>query len=113
MTVPTAGNGAGNAGSMEREMVRAMPRNDATPYILDTAALWRALDRERDRQRLSWREVERAAGLPQGVTTRLKGGMTLHANGLASLLAWLGQPMPFARRVAAEDAGPAMRRGDV
>lgn len=58
---------------------------------LDSDALYVALDRKRRDERLSWREVQRQAGIPTSSTaTRLGRDHSLSADNLVRFLVWLG-----------------------
>lgn len=59
-------------------------------YRLDTAALHQALDVVRRYRGLTWRDIAAETGLSPSTLTRLVGGHGPDADGLVTLLAWLG-----------------------
>ena len=62
----------------------------ASRYVLDRAALYAALDVVRRHRELSWRDVAAEAGISPSGLTRLGQGHAPDADGLVSLLVWLG-----------------------
>jgi transcriptional regulator with XRE-family HTH domain len=58
---------------------------------LDVAALYSALDIVRSHRRCSWREVAAETGLSPSLFSRLAEGRKPDADGLVTLLAWLGR----------------------
>ncbi len=60
--------------------------------MLDTEALYTALDRQRRERRISFRQVLREAGIPcASITTRLGRHHQVSAENLIRLLLWLGE----------------------
>lgn len=58
---------------------------------LDVEALYVALDGQRRRARLRWRDVAGEAGVSPSTLTRIGQGNRPDADGLVRLLLWLGQ----------------------
>lgn len=58
---------------------------------LDVEALYVALDAQRRRARLRWRDIAREAGVSPSTLTRIGQGNRPDADGLVRLLVWLGQ----------------------
>jgi len=69
-------------------------------YRLDVAALYAALDRRRNLRGLNWNQVADETELPPSFFTRLKYHHGPGADGLCTLLAWLGEghAVAFAKR---------------
>jgi transcriptional regulator with XRE-family HTH domain len=65
---------------------------------LDTARLHDAIAAAALHRRISARTVAAESGLSQSTLSRIKNGQKPDADGLLSLLAWLGYDPPFARR---------------
>lgn len=57
---------------------------------LDTEALYAAVDRQRRRQRLSWRTTAHHIGVSPSLFTKLGHGGRPDADRLLLILAWLG-----------------------
>jgi hypothetical protein len=77
--------------------------------FFDPAALHAALDRRRRASGISWRELQRQAGIAGHSTpARLVAGQTLRADTLLRLMAWLGEtditPYVFVFRTATATA---------
>jgi transcriptional regulator with XRE-family HTH domain len=72
---------------------------DATRYVLDAPALARAVTTIARHRRISMREVAAETGLSPSTLTRLGQGQKPDADGLITLLAWLGEDVitPFAQ----------------
>ncbi len=72
---------------------------DATRYVLDSAALARAVATIARHRRISMREVAAETGLSPSTLSRLSQGQKPDADGLLTLLVWLGEDVitPFAR----------------
>ena len=60
---------------------------------LNVEALYHDLDNRRRRVGLSWRRLARNTGLSASTLSRMQHGARPDADGLASLLAWLGRPL--------------------
>jgi hypothetical protein len=58
---------------------------------LDVEALYVALDAQRRRARLRWRDIAVEAGVSPSTLTRIGQGFRPDADGLVRLLVWLGQ----------------------
>lgn len=54
-------------------------------------AFYVRLDRERRNRRMSWNAIGRETGMSSASLTYLGQGSSLHADTLASLMAWLGE----------------------
>lgn len=83
-------------------------------HRLDVAALYSALDTARRRQRLSWRDIARQAGIPSSTFARLGlDGRRPSADALVSLLTWLaaanGTPAPPYTTPATPERTPDVR----
>jgi hypothetical protein len=61
------------------------------PLLLDSDALYVAVDRQRRARQISMRRVAAEAGISASALTRLGRGSDLAAFGLIRLLAWLGE----------------------
>jgi transcriptional regulator with XRE-family HTH domain len=59
-------------------------------HALDVDALYGALDRNRDRNDLSWRDVAAETGISASTLTRIGQGRHPDADALCSLVMWLG-----------------------
>ncbi|WP_346536966.1 helix-turn-helix transcriptional regulator [Micromonospora sp. DPT] len=57
---------------------------------LDPDSLYVAIDRQRRKRRMQWREAAREAGVSPSTLTRIGQGKRPDADGLVRLLAWLG-----------------------
>jgi transcriptional regulator with XRE-family HTH domain len=64
-----------------------------TRHKLDVQALYHAMDAVRAHRRMSWRDVARETGISPSTLTRLGQGHSPDADGLCSVLAWLGLPL--------------------
>ncbi|WP_371781777.1 helix-turn-helix domain-containing protein [Streptosporangium subroseum] len=75
---------------------------------LDTVALHAALDAQRERRGLSWRQLAKEVGVSPSTMTRLAQGQRPDVDAFAALVHWLGQPADTFLRGqqdgAAEDA---------
>lgn len=70
---------------------------DTSRHVLDTAALHHAIAAVALHRGISARTVSTETGLSPSTLTRLKNGQKPDADGLVSLLAWLGYSIPFTR----------------
>jgi len=69
-----------------------MPPMTGRARVFDSDALYVALDRKRRTERITWRELQRRAGISsQSTATRLGQDKTLSADNLIRFLLWLGQ----------------------
>lgn len=59
-------------------------------FRLDVDALYVALDRQRRRSRLTWRDIAADADVSPSTLTRIGQGRRPDVDGLVRLLAWLG-----------------------
>lgn len=64
----------------------------ATPARVNVAALYAALDAQREAAGLSWRQLAKDRGLSPSTFTRLANGHRPEVDAFAALVAWLGQP---------------------
>lgn len=60
-------------------------------YHLNVASLYRALDARRGGRGLTWAQVSAQTSLAAPMFTRLSQGRAPNADGLCTLLAWLGE----------------------
>jgi transcriptional regulator with XRE-family HTH domain len=60
---------------------------------LDVEALYVALDVERRRQRIKWREIARQCGCSSSTMTRIGQGKRPDADALVRLITWLDAPI--------------------
>lgn len=72
---------------------------------LDVEALYTALDRQRRKARLRWRDVAKEAGVSPSTFTRIGQGNRPDADGLVRLLLWLGETDVRAFVADAESGG--------
>ena len=71
---------------------------DLTRYVLDSAALASAITTIARHRKISMNQVARETGLSPSTLTRLSQGHKLDADGLLTVLMWLGDDAwPFAR----------------
>ncbi len=59
---------------------------------VNVAALYAALDAEKEARRLSWRQLARDVDLSPSTFTRLANGNRPDVDAFAALVRWLGQP---------------------
>lgn len=59
-------------------------------YRIDGVYLWKALDDERTKRSISWRELSRQTGVAPSTLSRLKTGAGVYADVFVTLLTWLG-----------------------
>ncbi len=59
---------------------------------LDVAALYAALDKERQARGLSWRSLAKAAGVSPSTLSRMANGQRPDVDAFAALTSWLGVP---------------------
>lgn len=59
---------------------------------IHVAALYAALDAERQARGLSWRQVAKECGLSPSTMTRLANGLRPDVDAFAALVRWLNQP---------------------
>lgn len=59
-------------------------------YQLDTGALYGALDTVRRHRGITWADIAGETGLAKSAFTRLGEGQRVDADGLVTLLLWLG-----------------------
>lgn len=64
--------------------------SERSRWRLDTSALYTSLDVVRRAKGISWRDIATETGLSASTLTRLGQGTHPDADGLVSLLAWLG-----------------------
>jgi len=64
----------------------------ATPARINVAALYAALDVQREAAGLSWRQLAHDRGLSPSTFTRLANGHRPDVDAFAALVGWLGQP---------------------
>lgn len=69
-----------------------MSEGVAVKSKLDTAALYAALDAQREGRDLSWRQLAKEVGVSPSTMTRLAQGHRPDIDAFASLVRWLGQP---------------------
>jgi hypothetical protein len=73
---------------------RALPRDDAGRPAFDTRAIYRALENEKTRRGLSWRQVaaDLGPGFRPGMLTRLAHGTGIGFPRVMRIFGWLGRP---------------------
>ncbi len=71
---------------------------DSSAYVLDCAALAIAVDTVRRHRGISMRTVAEETGLSPSTLTRICQGQKPDADGLLTLLAWLGYPATYGRK---------------
>jgi transcriptional regulator with XRE-family HTH domain len=70
----------------------------STPRF-DARALFRALDRQRAEQGLSWQDVARATGVSVATITRTRQGGRMELDGMLAPVSWLDRSVEdFVRR---------------
>lgn len=74
-------------------------------YQLDVSALYGALDTVRRHRGMTWQDIAGETGLQKSLFTRLAEGRRPDADGLVTLLVWLGRRDALGRYVTAEPAG--------
>jgi hypothetical protein len=79
----------------------AMPRAS-----VDIAALYAALDRQRQAEGLSWRGLGRELEIPASTFTRLSQGAGPDVDAFAVMLHWLGMPVAAFLNPPPEDVSP-------
>ncbi|MFT4228020.1 helix-turn-helix domain-containing protein [Micropruina sp.] len=60
---------------------------------LDPPALFAALDAERVRRGLSWRQVAEQTGVAESTLRRTRGHGRFEADGVLAMTQWLGRPV--------------------
>lgn len=70
---------------------------DTSRHVLDASALHHAVAAVALHRRIGLRTVASETGISPSTLTRLKNGQKPDADGLMSLLAWLGYSVPFTR----------------
>jgi transcriptional regulator with XRE-family HTH domain len=63
-----------------------------TPTTIDVRALYSTLDAERQRLGLSWRGLAGEIGVSSPLLSRIGKGQKPHADGFATIVAWIGLP---------------------
>jgi hypothetical protein len=61
-------------------------------HTFNVQRFYDALEAERARRNVSWRDVGRATGLSSAIFTRMKAGRRLDVDSFAVLVQWLGSP---------------------
>jgi transcriptional regulator with XRE-family HTH domain len=84
---------------------------DASLWVLDTDALALAIDLISRHRGISLRTVAAETGLSPSTLTRIKAGQKPDADGLLTLLAWLGYPATFGRRREPEPERGGLKDG--
>lgn len=74
---------------------------------VDVAALYAALDAEKNTRGMSWRQLARECQLSPSTFTRMANGLRPDVDAFAGLVRWLGQPAEAFMRADPDDAGPA------
>jgi hypothetical protein len=59
----------------------------------DSAALYRALNKQRLSRRLTWADVAREVGVSAATMTRTKSGGRMEVDGMLAMVRWLGVPV--------------------
>jgi hypothetical protein len=67
-------------------------------WTLDERLLMDAVNRRRELADLTWSDVAAETGLSPPTFSRLNGGRGLSVHTLATLMAWLNEPLPFTAR---------------
>jgi hypothetical protein len=88
-------------------MTRAPAKPDGR-WTLDRDALLIAVNNKRNAEGKTWADVCRETGIYPSFFTRFLKGGDLSSGALATLTAWLGEPLPYTRRVTAEPPAPNM-----
>jgi transcriptional regulator with XRE-family HTH domain len=76
-------------------------------HVLNVAALYASLDREREAHGLTWRQVATETGVSASTYTRLGDGRHPDADALCSMIVWLGLSLRQFVRPAASIRGGA------
>jgi len=67
----------------------------------DSAALWRALDAQREARGLTWSQVAAETGVSTATLTRTRRGGRMEVDGVLAMTAWLDRTVEsFTRRTA-------------
>jgi hypothetical protein len=67
----------------------------------DSAALWRALDAQREARGLTWSQVAAETGVSTATLTRTRQGGRMEVDGVLAMTAWLDRTVEsFTRRTA-------------
>ncbi len=76
-------------------------------HRVDVAALYAALEAEKNARGMSWRNLARDCQLSPSTFTRMANGLRPDVDAFAGLVRWLGQPAEAFMTADPEDAGPA------
>ena len=75
-------------------------------HRVDVAALYAALESEKNARGMSWRQLARDCDLSPSTFTRMANGLRPDVDAFAALVQWLGQPAESFMTTDPEEAGP-------